>query len=61
MLWIKTIRKMIKNLISRFTMVKTTREGFWDSIANQKIYYWQDCYFDEYMAASRWSYRIKLY
>lgn len=51
---------MIKNLISRWTMVKTTREGFWDSIANQKIYYWQDCYFEQYMAASRWSYRIKL-
>ena len=27
---------MIKNLISRWTMVRTTREGFWDSIENKK-------------------------
>jgi hypothetical protein len=51
---------MIKNLISRWTMVKTPREGFIDWAAGKKIYYWQDCYFEEYMAASRWSYRIKL-
>ena len=51
---------MIKNLISRWTMVRTTREGFWDSIENKKLYYWQDCYFDTYMAASPWSYRIKI-
>jgi hypothetical protein len=51
---------MIKNFISRWTMVRTTREGFWDSIARQKIYYWQDCYFDTYMAASKWGFRIKI-
>ena len=51
---------MIKNLISRWTMVKTTRSPFWDKVAGEKIYYWQDCYFEQYIAASRWSYRIKL-
>lgn len=61
MLWIKTIRRMIKNLISRWTMVKTTREGFYDSVAGKKIHYWKDCYSNQYMAASPWSYRIKLY
>lgn len=59
----KTIKKeiMIKNLISRWTMVKTTREPFWDKVAGEMIYYWQDCYFEQYMAASRWGFRIKLY
>jgi hypothetical protein len=52
---------MIKNLISRWTMVKTTREGFYDSVAGKKIHYWKDCYSNQYMAASPWSYRIKLY
>jgi hypothetical protein len=60
MLWFKINRNMIKNFISRWTMVRTTREGFWDSIARQKIYYWQDCYFDTYMAASKWGFRIKI-
>lgn len=52
---------MIKNLISRFTMVKTTREPFYDPFAGGMVHYWQDCYFETYMAASRWGYRIKLY
>ena len=52
---------MIKNLISRWTMVKTTRAPFYGSIAGEMVYYWQDCYFETYMAASRWGYRIKLY
>jgi len=51
---------MIKNLISRFTMVKTTRVGFYDRVAGKNVYYWQDCYFETYMAASKWTYRIKL-
>lgn len=51
---------MIKNLISRWTMVKTTRTPFYDAIAGEMVHYWQDCYFETYMAASRWGYRIKL-
>lgn len=51
---------MIKSIISRFTMVKITRAPFYDAIAGENIYYWQDCYFEQYMAASKWSYRVKL-
>lgn len=52
---------MIKNLISRWTMVKLTRTPFYDKVAGKMIYYWQDYYFEQYMAPSAWSYRIKLY
>ena len=52
---------MIKNLISRWTMVKTTRTPFYDKVDEKMIYYWQDCYFQQFMAASKWGYRIKLY
>lgn len=52
---------MIKNLISRWTMVQLTRAGFYDGIAGKMVYYWQDCYFEQYMASSRWGFRIKLY
>jgi hypothetical protein len=45
---------MIKNLISRLTMIKTTKEPFFDAISNKFIYYWQDCYFETHMASSRW-------
>ena len=51
---------MIKNIISRITMMKTSKEGFWDGISNEKVYYWQDYYFDVYMACSRWGCRVKL-
>lgn len=51
---------MIKNIISRLTMVKIPNEGFWDSINRKKVYYWQDCYFDCYMASSRFGTRIKI-
>jgi len=51
---------MIKDIISRLTMNKTSEEGFWDGVSNDKIYYWQDYYFNIYMATSRWSYRIKI-
>lgn len=51
---------MIKNLISRWTMVKITRAPFYDIVSGDMIYYWQDCYFEQYMAASKWSNRIKL-
>jgi len=51
---------MIKNIISRITMVRTSQEGFWDPGANKKIYYWQDYYFDIYLASSKWGIRIKI-
>ena len=51
---------MIKSIISRLTMVKTSEKGFWDGISNEPVYYWQDYYFDVYMACSRWGCRIKI-
>lgn len=52
---------MIKNLISRLTMVKTTRSPFYYKVGGDMVYYWQDCYFEQYIASSRWGFRIKLY
>jgi len=52
---------MIREFISRWTMVKTPRVGFYDRVAGKMVYYWQDCYFEQYMASSRWGFRIKLY
>lgn len=51
---------MIKYIISRLTMVKVSEEGFWDHIASQKIYRWQDYYFNTYLAHSKWGYRVKI-
>ena len=51
---------MIKNIISRLTMVKISTKGFWDTVDNKKIYYWQDCYFNCYMASNRFDYRVKI-
>jgi limonene-1,2-epoxide hydrolase len=51
---------MIKELISRLTMAKTNEEGIWDGVSDKKIYYWQDYYFNIYMASSRWGYRVKI-
>jgi hypothetical protein len=50
---------MIKNIISRLTMVKSNKKGFYD-IDGDKVHYWTDYYFEEYMAISRWGNRIKL-
>lgn len=50
---------MIKWMISRFTMVKLGK-SFWDHVAQQPVYYWRDCYFDVYMASSRWGLRVKM-
>lgn len=51
---------MIKNIISRITMIKTSQEGFWDGMSSKKVYYWQDYYFNVYVACSRWEFRIKI-
>ena len=50
---------MVKEIISRLTMVKTGRH-FYDFINGQTIYHWQDCYFENYIAASRFGKRVKL-
>lgn len=41
-------------------MVKTSQNGFWDAVSNERVYYWQDYYFNRYMATSRWGFRVKI-
>ena len=50
---------MIKNIISRLTMVKSEKL-IYDPIKKELLYYWTDCYFDEYVAKNRFSKRIKI-
>ena len=50
---------MIKKLISRLTMLKSGKL-IYDPIKKELLYYWTDCYFDEYVAKSRFGKRIKI-
>jgi hypothetical protein len=50
---------MIKSIISRLSMFKTGK-SFWDNVGKRKVYYWQDCYFDQYVASYRFGERFKL-
>lgn len=50
---------MIKEIISRITMKKTSI-GFYDYIEDVTVYYWQDYYFDIYLASNRFGSRIKI-
>ena len=50
---------MIKNIISRLTMIKSGKL-IYDPIKKELLYYWIDCYFDEYIARNRFSKRIKI-
>ncbi len=50
---------MIKNIISRLTMVKSEKL-IYDPIKKELLYYWTDCYFDEYVAKNRFGTRIKI-
>ena len=49
---------MIRALRSRLTM-KPTGEVFIDMLTWQLIQYWEDCYGDKWMAASKWGIRVK--
>ena len=40
---------MIKNIISRLTMIKSGKL-IYDPIKKELLYYWTDCHFDEYVA-----------
>lgn len=44
---------------SRWTMRKTGN-SFYDSIGNQVINQWVDCYGNEWLAGCRWGFRVKL-
>ena len=50
---------MIKNIISRLTMVKSEKL-IYDPIKKELLYYWTDCYFDEYVAKNRFGTRTKI-
>ena len=50
---------MIKNIISRLTMIKS-RKLIYDPIKKELLYYWTDCYFNEYVAKNRFGTRIKI-
>ena len=50
---------MIKNIISRLTMVKSGKL-IYDPIKKELLYYWTDCYFDEYVARNRFGTRTKI-
>ena len=50
---------MIKNIISKLTMVKSEKL-IYDPIKKVLLYYWTDCYFDEYVAKNRFGTRTKI-
>lgn len=50
---------MIKNIITRLTMVKSGKL-IYDPIKKELLYYWTDCYFNEYVAKNRFGTRIKI-
>ena len=50
---------MIKNIISRLTMVKSGKL-IYDPIKKELLYYLTDCYFDEYVAKNRFGTRTKI-
>ena len=50
---------MIKKLISRLTMLKSGKV-IYDPIKKELLYYWTDCYFDEYVAKNRFGTRTKI-
>ena len=49
----------MENIISKLTMVKSEKL-IYDPIKKELLYYWTDCYFDEYVAKNRFSKRIKI-
>lgn len=51
---------MLKEIISRLTMVKNSKNGFYDNVGKCPVYFWTDYYFDEYIASSRWGVRFKI-
>ena len=50
---------MIKNIISRLTMIKSGIV-IYDSIIKKELCHWTDCYFDEYIARNRFGTRTKI-
>ena len=51
--------QIIRNLLSRLTMIKSDK-AIYDPIKKELLYYWTDCYFDEYVAKNRFGTRTKI-
>jgi len=49
----------MKSIISRLTMVKTDKIGFYDIVAHRMVYYFMDCYGQEWIAHNKFSFRLK--
>lgn len=49
---------IIKNLKSRMSM-RPTGQSFMDVVTWDLVQYWEDCYGDEWMAVSKWGFRVK--
>lgn len=50
---------MLKYINSRLSMIQSG-ESFYDSIGKYVVYIWIDCYFEKYMAKSKFGHRVKL-
>lgn len=51
---------MIKNLISRLTMVQIGRKSTNEMFSGRHLSYYQDYYFQIFLAESRWGYRVRI-
>ena len=50
--------KMIKWFKSRWSMKQLDR-SFYDSVGGDVVHYWIDCYGVEWMAVSKWGFRVE--
>jgi hypothetical protein len=50
---------MIKWFKSRWSMEKLDK-SFYDSIDGDVVHYWIDCYGVEWMAVSKWGFRVEI-
>lgn len=51
---------MIKEFISRITMVEINKPPTSGLFDDKRLKYYQDCYFQLFLAESRWSYRMRI-
>jgi hypothetical protein len=49
---------VIRNFKSRWSM-KPTGDSFRDTVNGDLVRFWKDCYGDEWMAVSKWGFRVK--
>ena len=49
----------MENIISKLTMIKSGKL-IYDPIKKELLYYWTDCYFNEYVAKNRFGTRTKI-